>query len=54
MHIQQKTRALFEPAAQVSGLSLLDFEAGVELRVGRDKGGAVKAIVALAEPGAAR
>jgi trehalose-phosphatase len=49
-HIEQKTRALFEPAAQVSGLSLLEFEAGVELRVGRDKGGAVEAIVALAEP----
>jgi trehalose 6-phosphate phosphatase len=44
-HIEQKTRALFEPAAQVSGLSLLEFEAGVELRVGRDKGGAVEAIV---------
>jgi trehalose-phosphatase len=51
-HIQQQTRALFEPAAQVSGLSLLEFEAGVELRVGRDKGGAVQAIVELAEPGA--
>jgi trehalose 6-phosphate phosphatase len=51
-HIEQKTRALFEPAALVSGLSLLEFEAGVELRVGRDKGGAVEAIVALAEPGA--
>ena len=48
-HIEQKTRALFEPAAQVSGLSLLDFEAGVELRVGRDKGGAVDAIVEQAE-----
>ena len=33
-HIEQKTRALFEPAAQMSGLSLLEFEAGVELRVG--------------------
>lgn len=51
-HIEQKTRALFEPAAQVSGLSLLQFEAGVELRVGRDKGGAVEAIVEQAEPGA--
>ena len=51
-HIQQKTRALFEPAAQVSGLSLLEFEAGVELRVGRDKGGAVQAIVEQAEPDA--
>ncbi len=47
--IEQKTRALFEPAAQVSGLSLLEFEAGVELRVGRDKGGAVEAIVEQAE-----
>jgi len=49
-HIEQKTRALFEAAAQVSGLSLLDFEAGVELRAGRDKGGAVEAIVEQAEP----
>jgi trehalose 6-phosphate phosphatase len=51
-HIEQKTRALFEPAAQVSGLSLLEFEAGVELRVGRDKGGAVEAILEQAEAGA--
>ena len=50
--IEQKTRALFEPAALVSGLSLLEFEAGVELRVGRDKGGAVEAIMEQAEPGA--
>lgn len=50
--IEKKTRALFEPAAQVTGLSLLAFEAGVELRVGRDKGGAVHAIVGQAEPGA--
>jgi len=48
--IEEKTRALFEPAAEVSGLSLLPFESGIELRVGRDKGGAVEAIVALAEP----
>ncbi len=47
--IEQKTRALFEPAAQVSGLSLLPFEAGIELRAGRDKGGAVQAIVEQAE-----
>ena len=47
--IEQKTRTLFEPAALVSGLSLLDFEAGVELRVGRDKGGAVEAIADQAE-----
>jgi trehalose 6-phosphate phosphatase len=49
--IEQKTRALFECAAQVSGLSLLEFEAGVELRVGRDKGGAVESIIEQAEPG---
>lgn len=49
--IEQKTRALFEPAAQVTGLSLLPFEAGIELRVGRDKGGAVEAIVESADPG---
>jgi trehalose-phosphatase len=43
--IEQKTRALFEPAAEVNGLSLLPFESGIELRVGRDKGGAVQAVV---------
>jgi trehalose 6-phosphate phosphatase len=43
--IERKTRQLFEPLAQMDGLSLLDFEAGVELRVGRDKGGAVEAIL---------
>ncbi len=42
--IEQKTRALFEPAALVSGLSLLPFESGIELRAGRDKGGAISAI----------
>ncbi len=43
--IERKTRALFEPLAAMDGLSLLEFEAGLELRVGRDKGGAVKAIM---------
>lgn len=43
--IECKTRALFEPLAQLDGLSLLEFEAGLELRAGRDKGGAVKAIL---------
>jgi trehalose-phosphatase len=43
--IEERTRALFEPLAEMDGLSLLEFEAGVELRVGRDKGGAVDAIV---------
>ena len=49
--IEQKTRALFEPAAKVKGLSLLPFESGIELRVGRDKGGAVRAITDQNSPG---
>lgn len=48
--IEQKTRVLFEPACQVNGLSLLPFEAGIELRAGRDKGGAVRAIVDQFDP----
>jgi trehalose-phosphatase len=48
--IERKTRALFEPLAKLDGLSLLDFEAGVELRVGRDKGGAVDAILEETSP----
>ena len=48
--VERRTRELFEPLAELDGLNLLEFEAGVELRVGRDKGGAVEAI--LAETGA--
>jgi len=44
--IETRVRELFEPAAEVDGLMLLDFSAGVELRAGRDKGGAVRAILA--------
>jgi len=53
-HIEERTRALFQPLAQMEGLSLLDFEAGLELRAGRDKGGAVNSILAeaCAETGA--
>ena len=43
--IEKRTRALFEPLAQIDGLSLLEFEAGLELRAGRDKGGAVTEIL---------
>jgi trehalose-phosphatase len=43
--IERRTRELFEPLAKLDGLSLLDFEAGLELRVGRDKGGATAAIL---------
>jgi trehalose-phosphatase len=49
--IEKRARALFEPLAQVDGLRLLDFESGLELRVGRDKGGAVEAILAETETG---
>jgi trehalose 6-phosphate phosphatase len=44
--IEERTRALFEPLAKMEGLALLDFDAGLELRVGRNKGGAVEAILA--------
>jgi trehalose-phosphatase len=50
--IEQRTRALFEPLARLQGLALLDFDGGIELRVGRNKGGAVRAILAEAEAGA--
>lgn len=43
--IEQRTRALFEPQAQMDGLMLLEFEAGLELRAGRDKGAAVETIL---------
>jgi trehalose-phosphatase len=43
--IEKRTRALFEPLAQMDGLSLLEFEAGLELRAGRDKSGAVATIL---------
>ncbi len=48
--IEKRTRALFAPLAQMDGLALLEFEAGLELRVGRDKGGAVETIIADAAP----
>ena len=47
--IERRTRQLFEPLAELNGLGLLEFEAGIELRVGRDKGGAVEAIVSEVE-----
>lgn len=53
--IEVRARTLFEPLAQADGLTLLKFEAGLELRAGRDKGGAVRAIVEQAsERGPAR
>lgn len=51
--IEKRTRALFEPLARLEGLNLLEFEAGLELRAGRNKGEAVDAILAEAGgPGA--
>jgi trehalose-6-phosphatase len=47
-----RTRELFEPLSKLPGLKLLPFEGGLELRVGRDKGGAIEALVAEAEAGA--
>jgi trehalose-phosphatase len=49
--IEKRTRALFEPLAQMDGLGLLEFEAGLELRAGRDKGAAVEAILDEADAG---
>ncbi len=49
--IEQRTRALFEPLARFDGLALLEFESGLELRTGRDKGEAVDAILNEAEAG---
>jgi trehalose 6-phosphate phosphatase len=43
--IEKRTRELFEPLANLDGLRLLKFEAGLELRAGRDKGGAVREII---------
>ena len=44
--IEKRTRALLEPLAIAGGFRLLPFEYGIELRTGRDKGGAVKALLA--------
>jgi len=49
--IERRARDLFEPLARMEGLTLLDFESGVELRVGRNKGGAVDAILAETDNG---
>jgi trehalose-phosphatase len=49
--VEQKTRELFEPLARLEGLALLEFESGLELRTGRNKGGAVEAILAETDEG---
>ncbi len=45
LEIERRTRALFAPLAAMDGLELLEFESGLELRAGRNKGGAVDAIL---------
>jgi trehalose-phosphatase len=48
--IREKTMELFAPLADTDGLALLEFESGLELRAGRDKGSAVKAIMKESSP----
>jgi trehalose-phosphatase len=49
--IERRARELFQPLASMEGLALLEFESGVELRAGRNKGGAVEAILAESDNG---
>ena len=44
--IEQCTREIFEPFAAHPDLKLLEFESGLELRAGRNKGDAVRALAA--------
>lgn len=48
--IREKTLAIFAPLAGNHGLTLLEFESGVELRAGPDKGSAVAAILSQSDP----
>ena len=43
--VERRTRALFEPFAGSDGFRMLPFEFGLELRVGRNKGDAVSALL---------
>ena len=49
--IEARVSELFEPLEGLDGLSLLRFEAGMELRSGRDKGDAVRLILEEASGG---
>lgn len=51
--VRTRVMGLFEPLARMDGLRLLDFDGGVELRAGRDKGGAVAQIIGESAAGAA-
>ena len=50
--IEERTHKLFSPHTRVDGLRLLKFEAGVELRAGRDKGGAAAELIRAFDPAA--
>ncbi|MDR3738659.1 MAG: trehalose-phosphatase [Terracidiphilus sp.] len=50
--VKARAMELFAPLTKL-GLRLLDFDGGVELRAGRDKGGAVEQILRESETGAA-
>jgi trehalose-phosphatase len=43
--IEKRTRELFEPRVRMYGLTMLEFEAGLELRAGPEKGDAVRALL---------
>lgn len=49
--IEQRARALFEPAAKIPGFRLLPFDGGIELRAGRDKSAAVETLLAESPAG---
>jgi trehalose 6-phosphate phosphatase len=49
--IAQRTRELFTPFAQQEGFTLLEFESGLELRTGPNKGDAVRELVREIAPG---
>ena len=50
--IERRDARPLRAARAQEGLTLLEFEAGLELRVGRDKGGAVRAIMQEVDRGA--
>lgn len=43
--IEKRTRELFEPLARWYGLTILEFESGLELRAGPEKGDAVRTLL---------
>jgi trehalose 6-phosphate phosphatase len=49
---RQRMSNVFSPFAEEAGMKLLQFDGGVELRAGRDKGGAVQLLLAEMQPNA--